>query len=139
MKHLFFVAALYATLSTQANAWGLGDIGAKVLQSTVNNAVNGKNSETIKNDAAQTAADEVNQQAQANADANAVDPNTLEGAATNIAADAASNAASDALSKSGVPGAAVIGGAAGSLVKGFGGMFKKKQATEEQQPATTDK
>lgn len=103
MKHLFFVAALCATLSTQANAWGLGDIGAKVLQSTVNNAVNGKNSETIKNDAAQTAADEVNQQAQANADANAVDPNTLEGAATNIAADAASNAASDALSKSGVP------------------------------------
>lgn len=138
MKKILIIAAICTTVSTQASAWGLGDIGAKVLQNTVTNAVSGQNSDTIKKDATQTAADEINQQAQQNADANQVDPNTLEGAATNIAADAASNAASEALSKSGIPGAAAIGGAAGSLVKGFGGMFKKKQATEEQ-PATTDK
>lgn len=134
MKHSLIIATICALCSGQASAWGLGDIGAKVLQNTVNNAVSGQNSDTIKKDATQTAADEANKQAQANAEANPVDPNTLEGAATNIAADAASNAASDALAKSGVPGAAAIGGAAGSLVKGFGGMFKKKPAEE---PATT--
>lgn len=137
MKKTLITAIVFGTLSTQAAAWGLSDIGAKVLQSTVTNAVSGQSSDTIKKDATQTAADEVNKQAQQNADANAVDPNTLEGAATNIAADAATNAASEALSKSGVPGAAAIGGAAGSLVKGFGGMFKKK--TAEPQPEQTSK
>ena len=82
-----------------------------MLQGAVTGAVSGKNSDAIKQDATQNATDEVSRQADENAQANAVDPNTLEGAATNI------------------------GGAAGSLVKGFGGMFKKKQA--EPQPTPT--
>lgn len=126
MKKTLITAIMFGTLSTQAFAWGLGDIGAKVLQGAVTGAVTGKNSDAIKQDATQTTAEEVNKQAQENA--NAVDPNSLEGAATNIAADAAKNAATEALAKTGIPGAAVIGGAAGSLVKGFGGMFKKKPA-----------
>ncbi len=134
MKHNLIIAAICALCSGQASAWGLGDIGGKVLQGAVTGAVSGDNSQVIKQQAVQTTAEEVNAQAQQNAQANQVDPNTLEGAATNMAADATSQATANALAKSGVPGAAAIGGAAGSLVKGFGGMFKKKPA---EQPATT--
>ena len=135
MKNTLIIAAVCGVLSSQAGAWGLGDLGGKVLQGAVTGAVSGKNSDAIKQDATQNATDEVSRQADENAQANAVDPNTLEGAATNIAADAASQTATNALSKTGIPGAAAIGAAAGSIVKGFGGMFKKKQA--EPQPTPT--
>jgi hypothetical protein len=80
MKHKLIIVAVCGILSSQAGAWGLGDIGGKVLQGAVTGAISGKSSDAIKQDATQTTAQEVNQQAQQNADANAVDPNTLEGA-----------------------------------------------------------
>lgn len=120
---------LVAMLSTsQAMAWGLGEIGGKLLQKGVESAVTGK--------APQNQQEVINQTLEATDAANAQNPNTVEGVATNVASDAASNAATNALQNSGVPGAAAIGGVAGGLVKGFGGMFKKKPVAEEQAPTT---
>ena len=102
-------------------AWGLGEIGGKLLQKGVESAVTGKapqNTPTVQQEV-------INQTLQSTDAANAQDPNSVEGVATNVASDVATNAATNALQNSGVPGAAAIGGVAGGLVKGFGGCLRK--------------
>lgn len=134
MKKIVAVA-LVATLSaSQAMAWGLSEIGGKLLQKgvegAVNSSVNGGNTKQAQQQGTQNVQQEAVNQAQIGADtlnANGnQDPNSVEGVATNIASDAASQAATNALQNSGIPGAGAVGNVAGSLVKGFGGMFKKK-------------
>jgi hypothetical protein len=136
MKRILLVAVV-ATLSTsQAMAWGLGDIGGKLLQKgvegAVNSSVNGGNSKEVQYDTTQNVQQEAVNQAQQGADTlNAqgqVDPNSVQGVATNIASDAASQATTNALQNTGIPGAGAVGNVAGGLVKGFGSMFKKKPA-----------
>lgn len=116
MQRILLASALLMTVIGQAHAWGLSEIGGKLLQkgveTTVNSAVN---------------ADKPQPTAQTGEAA----PTTVDGVATTIAADTASQAATDAMSKSGIPGAGVAGSVAGGLVKGFGGMFKKKSAEEQ--------
>ena len=55
MKNTLIIAAVCGVLSSQAGAWGLGDLGGKVLQGAVTGAVSGKNSDAIKQDATQNA------------------------------------------------------------------------------------
>jgi hypothetical protein len=131
MKRVFSIGLVAMLSTSQAMAWGLGEIGGKLLQKGVESAVTGKAPQTTP-----TVQQEViNQTLQSTDAANAQNPNSVEGVATNVASDVASNAATNALQNSGVPGAAAIGGVAGGLVKGFGGMFKKKPV-EEQAPTT---
>lgn len=141
MKHLIVAAAL-ALASTQAAAWGLGDIGGQILrkgaESAANSAVNGGNKQQNQQQAVQgmaNAAEGEAVDASANLNnANPSEPATVGGVATGIASDAASQAASNAMAKSGIPGAGVAGNVAGGLVKGLGGMFKKKPAEAAPQP-----
>ncbi len=142
MKRFLLVAVITTLSTSQAMAWGLGDIGGKLLQKGVEGAVtstvNGDNTKQTQQQSTQNVQQEAVNQAQQGADSlNAqgqVDPNSAQGVATNIASDTASQATANALQHSGIPGAGVVGGVAGGLVKVFGGMFKKKPA-EQQPPA----
>lgn len=142
MKRFLFVAVISTLSANQAMAWGLSEIGGKLLQKGVEGAVtstvNGGNAQQTQQQSTQNVQQETVSQAQQGAESlnaqSQIDPNSAQGVATNIASDAASQATTNALQHSGIPGAGVVGGVAGSLVKGFGGMFKKKPA-EQQAPA----
>ena len=111
MKRVFSIGLVAMLSTSQAMAWGLGEIGGKLLQKGVESAVTGKapqNTPTVQQEV-------INQTLQSTDAANAQNPNSVEGVATNVASDVASNAATNALQNSGVPGAAAIGGVAGRV------------------------
>lgn len=134
MNRMLITAALAALLSTEASAWGLGDIGGQILrkgaESAVSSAVNGGSKQQNQQQAVQGMSQSAEGQAtDAAATLNNQQPqpdNTVGGVATGVAANVASDAASNAMARSGIPGAAVAGNVAGGLVKGVGGLFKKK-------------
>lgn len=121
MKLLFPAIVVIALTSTQAMAWGLGDIGGQLLkkgaESAVSGAVHGDNKQQTQ---------QQREQAAAALNGQTAEPAAADGVVTGIASDAASQAASNAMANSGIPGSAVVGNVAGGLVKGFGGLFKKK-------------
>lgn len=125
MKRWILAALITGAASSQALAWGLGDIGGQILrkgaETTVTNAVNGGTKAPAATGTPSEAA-----------------PATTGGVVTEAASDAASQATTNALAKSGVPGAGVAGNVAGGLVKGLGGMFKKKPAAEPVPAGATD-
>ncbi|HEX5277837.1 MAG TPA: hypothetical protein VFW42_09235 [Fluviicoccus sp.] len=140
MKRWLLAALIAGTASSQAMAWGLGDIGGQMLRKGAENAVGSAVNGGSKQQTQQQAVQGMTQAAEGQtAPAAETEPATAGGVATGIASDAASQAATNAMAKSGIPGAGVAGNVAGGLVKGLGGMFKKKpQPAAEQAPATPE-
>lgn len=122
MKKILWIGLASVLASSQASAWGLGDIGGQLLKKGAETAVTNT----------------VSKPQTPPAEAGAADPNSAGNIATQAAAGVASDAAADAMAKSGVPGGAVAGKRAGGLVKGIGGMFKKKAPADATAPSSPD-